>query len=88
MKNEVNRALGAKKTKFLTLATCALLLLAAGCKNNEPQQQQTPVTIDVRADGATLQFNIDGEQQTVNTKDVTQQHMPAAVRLILAGKRE
>ena len=26
------------KNQFLTLATCALLLLAAGCKNNEPQQ--------------------------------------------------
>ena len=47
-----------------------------------------PVTMDVRADGATLQFNIDGEQQTVNTKDITPQHMPAALRLILAGKRE
>lgn len=28
------------------------------------------VTIDVRSDGATLQFNIDGDQQQVNTGDV------------------
>jgi hypothetical protein len=26
-----------------------------------------PVTIDVRSDGSTLQFDIDGEQQVVNT---------------------
>ncbi len=46
MKNEVNRALVAKNTKFLALATCALLLLAAGCKkNDEPQQPLTPVTL-------------------------------------------
>lgn len=28
------------------------------------------------------------EQQTVNTKDVTPHAMPAALRLIMAGKRE
>jgi hypothetical protein len=30
-----------------------------------------PVTIDVRNDGATIQFNIDGEEQWVNTMYIT-----------------
>ncbi len=34
---------------------------------NLPLVMGAPVTIDVRTDGATLQFNIDGEQQVVNT---------------------
>ena len=33
------------RTKCLTIISCALLLLAAGCKNNEPQQPLTPVTL-------------------------------------------
>jgi len=46
------------------------------------------VTIDVRSDGATLQFNIDGDQQQVNTGDITAPATPAAVRMRLAGKIE
>ena len=34
---------------------------------NLPLVMGAPVTIDVRTDGATLQFDIDGEQQLVNT---------------------
>ena len=37
---------------------------------NLPLVMGAPVTIDVRTDGATLQFNIDGEQQVVNTATV------------------
>ena len=36
---------------------------------NLPLVMGAPVTIDVRTDGATLQFDIDGEQQIVNTTD-------------------
>jgi len=45
-------------------------------------------TADVRPDGATLQFNIDGEQQQVNTSTITAPATPAAVRMRLAGKME
>ena len=43
MKNfeEINRALGAKK-KLMTIASCALLLLATGCKKDEPKPQPEP----------------------------------------------
>ena len=47
-----------------------------------------PVTIDVRSDGATLQFNIEGDQQTVNTATITATPTPAATRMWLAGKIE
>ena len=47
-----------------------------------------PVTIDVRSDGATVQFNIEGNEQTVRTADITPQQLPAAVRMILSGKRQ
>lgn len=46
------------------------------------------VTIEVRTDGATLQFNIDGEQQQVNTGSITAPATPAAIRMQLAGKME
>lgn len=39
-------------------------------KVNLPLVMGAPVTIDVRPDGATLQFNIDGEQQEVLTADI------------------
>jgi len=42
----------------------------------------------VRADGATLQFNIDGEQQQVNTAAVSARPTPVAARMVLAGKSE
>jgi hypothetical protein len=46
------------------------------------------VTIDVRSDGATLQFNIDGDQQPVSTAEITPPATPTAVRMFLAGKAE
>jgi muramoyltetrapeptide carboxypeptidase len=55
---------------------------------NLPLVMGAPVTIDVRNDGATLQFNIEGNQQQVNTADITVPKTPAAVRMRLAGKRE
>ena len=55
---------------------------------NLPLVMGAPVTIDVRSDGATLQFNIDGIQQHVNTADITATPTPTAVRMRMAGKRE
>ena len=55
---------------------------------NLPLVMGAPVTIDVRENGATLQFNIDGNQQQVNTANITAPATPAAVRMRLAGKRE
>ena len=53
---------------------------------NLPLVMGANVTIDVRNDGATLQFNIEGDQQQVNTADITTPVTPAAVRMQLAGK--
>ena len=53
---------------------------------NLPLVMGAPVTIDVRSDGATLQFNIDGDQQAVNTATITAAPSPAATRMWLAGK--
>ena len=55
---------------------------------NLPLVMGANVTIDVRTDGATLQFNIDGEQQQVNTANITAPATPAASRMRLAGKIE
>ena len=55
---------------------------------NLPLVMGANVTIDVRTDGASLQFNIDGEQQQVNTLEITVPAIPDATRLRLAGKRE
>ena len=55
---------------------------------NLPLVMGAPVSINVRDDGATLQFNIDGNQQQVNTANITAPTTPAAVRMRLAGKRE
>ena len=55
---------------------------------NLPLVMGAPVTIDVRSEGATLQFNIDGNQQTVNTATITATPTPAATRMWLAGKIE
>ena len=55
---------------------------------NLPLVMGANVTIDVRSDGATLQFNIDGDQQQVNTADITVPATPTAVRMRLAGKTE
>ncbi len=55
---------------------------------NLPLVMGAPVTIDVRTDGATLQFDIDGDQQTVNTATITATPTPALVRMRIAGKIE
>ena len=55
---------------------------------NLPLVMGANVTIDVRADGASLLFNIDGEQQQVNTADITTPTTTAVIRMRLAGKTE
>ena len=55
---------------------------------NLPLVMGANVTIDVRNDGATLQFNIEGNQQQINTADITAPITPAATRMQLAGKIE
>lgn len=55
---------------------------------NLPLVMGANVSIDVRADGATLQFNIDGDQQLVKTSGISAPAMPSAVRMRLAGKLE
>ena len=55
---------------------------------NLPLVMGAPVTIDVRNDGATLTFNIEGTPQVVNTVDITAPVTSLASRLVLAGKRE
>jgi muramoyltetrapeptide carboxypeptidase len=55
---------------------------------NLPLVMGTPVTIDVRTDGATLQFDIDGNQQTVNTATITATPTSTAARMRMAGKIE
>ena len=53
---------------------------------NLPLVMGANITIDVRSDGATLQFNIEGDKQQVNTADITAPATPTAVRMQLAGK--
>ena len=55
---------------------------------NLPLVMGAPVTIDVRDDGATLQFNIDGTQREVRTGDISAKPMPLAARMRMAGKWE
>ena len=55
---------------------------------NLPLVMGANVTIDVRNDGATLLFNIDGDQQQVNTADITAPATPVTSRMRLAGKTE
>jgi muramoyltetrapeptide carboxypeptidase len=55
---------------------------------NLPIVMGAPVTIDVRNDGATLQFNIEGSQYDVNTAEISGVHMNARARMMMAGKRE
>lgn len=55
---------------------------------NLPLVMGANVTIDVRSDGATLQFNIDGDQKPVSTAEITAPATPTAVRMFLAGKAE
>lgn len=54
---------------------------------NLPLVMGAPVTIDVRNDGATINFNIDGEKEDVNVADITAPvQIPFAQRMKLAGK--
>ena len=53
---------------------------------NLPLVMGANVTIDVRTDGATLQFNIDGDQQQVITADIVAPATPTTTRMQLAGK--
>ena len=55
---------------------------------NLPLVMGSNVTIDVRSDGAILQFNIEGDQQQVNTADIIAPVTPAATRMHLAGKTD
>ena len=55
---------------------------------NLPLVMGANVTIDVRNDGATLQFNIDGDQQQVNTAAISVPATSTAARMRLAGKME
>lgn len=56
---------------------------------NLPLVMGAPVTIDVRNDGATLQFDIDGIQQEVRTEQISvAKPTPVAARMRMAGKRE
>ncbi len=55
---------------------------------NLPMVMGAPVTIDVRADGATFSFNISGEEQIVNTAGIVAPNKTSLPeRLIRAGKR-
>ncbi len=54
---------------------------------NLPLVMGAPVTIDVRADGATLLFDIDGQQRDITTADITAPNTPVALRMKLSGKR-
>ena len=45
-----------------------------------------PVTIDVRADGASLQFDIDGQLQDVPTAGIQASPSPIRYRLQMSGK--
>lgn len=54
---------------------------------NLPLVMGAPVTIDVRNEGATINFNIDGEKEDVYVADITAPvQMPFAQRMKLAGK--
>ena len=55
---------------------------------NLPLVMGANVTIDVRNDGSTLQFHIDGDQQQVNTADISAPASSPMVRMRLAGKIE
>ena len=55
---------------------------------NLPLVMGAPVSIDVSSSGATLQFNVEGQQQLVNISEVTAVKTSLAKRLILSGKQE
>ena len=53
---------------------------------NLPLVMGAPVTIDVRPDGATLRFDIEGQRQTVRTSTISAKSTPVESRMQLAGK--
>jgi muramoyltetrapeptide carboxypeptidase len=53
---------------------------------NMPLVMGAPVTIDVRNDGATLMFNIEGEQRNVTTSTLIATPTPLTDRMRWAGK--
>jgi muramoyltetrapeptide carboxypeptidase len=55
---------------------------------NLPLVMGAPVTMDVRADGATLQFDIEGQQTEIHTPDISATKTPLEYRLKCSGKRE
>ena len=55
---------------------------------NLPLVMGAPVTMDVRADGATLQFDIEGQQTEVRTADISATETPLEYRLKRSGKME
>lgn len=55
---------------------------------NLPLVMGASVTIDVRNDGATLSFNMEGEQTPVNAGSVKAPSLSLARRLSLSGKRD
>ena len=55
---------------------------------NLPLVMGAQVTMDVRGDGATLKFNIDGVQRDINTAIPATVATPVGERMLLAGKRQ
>ena len=55
---------------------------------NLPLVMGAPVTMDVRADGATLQFDIEGQQTEVHTSNLSTAKTPLESRLQRSGKLE
>jgi muramoyltetrapeptide carboxypeptidase len=55
---------------------------------NLPLVMGAPVTMDVRADGATLQFDIEGQQTEVQTSGLSTTKTPLESRLKRSGKLE
>jgi len=53
---------------------------------NMPLVMGANVTIDVREDGSTLSFNIDGNEQTISTKTLAKSPINALTIMKLAGK--
>jgi muramoyltetrapeptide carboxypeptidase len=55
---------------------------------NLPLVMGAPVTIDVSSSGATLSFEIEGQQKEVKTQEVTVVKSSAEIRMRLAGKKD
>ena len=55
---------------------------------NLPLVMGAPVILDVHADGATLQFDIEGQQTEVHTSNLSTAKTPLESRLKRSGKME